>query len=631
MKPVLKIFLAFQLPLFLLLSMISLGYPLMFLLPKGFNPYASRFELFSLASASLFSIVLITARMDLIKRLGNRSVCIFIFLPILLPASVLALHALRIEDGLLSLLSILEGLSYFSIPLAFILYSRHKRTRAWLFSFIAFLAIFNILHCVWQFREAALSAEGIKGIIGIFISPPMGPGIIGFCGNRNWNAALILACSPFLLFHLKTRIQNKLLARNMTWVTAGVLSVFFYFCASRASFLAAGTVLAFFALLQWEKYRRLAIIGLCGLCAFALTLVLFRGLGTEKLYEETRIPLWQAGVKVLATHPFIGVGTRTYESAFSEARPVSYFLRDKYFAHRSNHPHNEFLHIAGIMGLPAAACWLLFWGYPLAFFARNFRLLTVMRKILFFGASTLFIHGMLDMVLVQWPTGMLSMLFLGLLWAETISMTRHEKNEGPAPMPVKDARKLVYTAPKYLLATFLFCVLIWVVKREALFSLYHRAAWIYGSDNPIQALRCVDKALENKQGYECAYYGGLISKNKLGDHYLALEFFLHSRPECAYGFSRNNRHIAESLYAVGMKKESLEYWKKELSLYPVSIYALFHITRIQSELGMKEKAVETAARLAKVMELKNLDLENIPEILRTPHLDDKFSEISHAP
>jgi len=135
--------------------------------------------------------------------------------------------------------------------------------------------------------------------------------------------------------------------------------------ASRAGFVstvAALTVLGFFSIATSRQIirRRLAAATAAGIGALLLALVGASGgtlMARLASFSPTdsglaRIQLWQAGERMIADAPLLGLGLGTFEDAYPlYASHVEPFIVDK--------AHNDYIEFAAGLGLPAAVCWWL--------------------------------------------------------------------------------------------------------------------------------------------------------------------------------------------------------------------------------------------------------------------------------
>ncbi|MSO20421.1 MAG: hypothetical protein EXQ56_08140 [Acidobacteria bacterium] len=89
----------------------------------------------------------------------------------------------------------------------------------------------------------------------------------------------------------------------------------------------------------------------------------FRVLGNQNFLEQDRLPIWRDTLALIRDFPITGTGLGSYEEASLHYQ--SQMLRLRY-----SHAHNDYLEIAGDVGIPMAA---LFWGSLLVLFVNLVR------------------------------------------------------------------------------------------------------------------------------------------------------------------------------------------------------------------------------------------------------------------
>lgn len=263
------------------------------------------------------------------------------------------------------------------------------------------------------------------------------PIIYGLPGNRNWNAALLLATLPFLLYFLFKYLRNRWQLSRRTALLLLLLPVFMaVYVLTRTGSLGtwagiAGCGLFFFpALLPNFDLRKKAFLILCIFCIlFGGLLFLSRDKILPCIYKSgsagERIELLSSAITVLLKDtPIQGNSFGRIEELLTTNRSKEYFLVLNP-AIRSPHPHNHILYMMlgwGIIGgfllwgiflvlIPVIRSYLLFigeWGK-----GKN------EDKLLFLSMITLLTHGQIDLVLEVWPTGALFLLLLGLCWEKS--------------------------------------------------------------------------------------------------------------------------------------------------------------------------------------------------------------------
>lgn len=128
----------------------------------------------------------------------------------------------------------------------------------------------------------------------------------------------------------------------------------------------------------------------------------------HRLTDDVRGPIWLSTVRMIADHPFAGVSPGAFRGKFTAYR-TDWQMKSSKAASFTNHPHNEWLNIAAVGGLPAALIWGLAAMGLLLFKTRDSDHAT-----LHYSAFFLVGCGMLDLTLFMPPTALPAFIFLGL-------------------------------------------------------------------------------------------------------------------------------------------------------------------------------------------------------------------------
>ncbi len=224
--------------------------------------------------------------------------------------------------------------------------------------------------------------------------------------NKNWNVCLLLGCLPFVLWQLRKR--RILLAVLLV----PALYVLLHSRTLAIPLILSGEILLF--LLIFKKYRILCgclAAGIAGLCILSQT-AMFRNF----LETEDRPFFYKSTIQLIAEAPAIGHGLMQFEQTFLPYRTKEYFSLP-HAADRVNHPHNHLLYIAAGTGLGGLLLWLLLWLVPAVCSLRRLQRRFNAPDAVILSAWTVFaVHGMVDLVMDQAPTGIIALLLTGLLW-----------------------------------------------------------------------------------------------------------------------------------------------------------------------------------------------------------------------
>ena len=194
--------------------------------------------------------------------------------------------------------------------------------------------------------------------------------IISTIGNPNFAAAVmaimgvIIFCSIFISKFVYTQR-----------VVAAAISILLLFVIYKSNarqgllsyFLGVGIFLTIWLWIKNKKFGILAI--LAGLAIFVVSILGMLQLGPLERYlykpsVSIRGYYWRAGVEMLRSHPFFGVGFDSYGLYFKEYREVGYPLRYG-FELTSSNAHNTFIQFFATGGFFLGLSYLLLNGYIL--------------------------------------------------------------------------------------------------------------------------------------------------------------------------------------------------------------------------------------------------------------------------
>ncbi len=246
----------------------------------------------------------------------------------------------------------------------------------------------------------------------------VGSEVVGLTGNRNWMSVLVLALVPWLWLGFSGRRDGAscppcVLRNRLLPAVATVAALFLAWKGnSRAAWLMLGLYLLLFRLvprLSWKGRTALAF-GVAVVAVFSATFFLTPQRLERIRNEEIRPALWTSTIRLVADHPLAGVGAGNFRREFVGYKSDEQ-KRVLVAAAVTEHPHCEPLRLAAEAGIPLALLWLSLWlplwrgPAPGGFSAA-----------VHFGAWMICGSALLDKTLVQPPSGLLGLMFLGLLW-----------------------------------------------------------------------------------------------------------------------------------------------------------------------------------------------------------------------
>jgi O-antigen ligase len=375
---------------------------------------------------------------------------------------------------------------------------------------------------------------------------------IGTTGNRNWLAILLLALTPWACMILRQRFGNLLGLIVVLAPTAWVLKR----CESRAAWLALVVYFALMLVLRARGTRRLALIATIAALALAWLPSV-----KQIAARDVRLPTWRAAIQMALDEPLRGTGLGNYALACVPYQLASGYHESHDAADVTEHPHNEFLHLAAAAGLPVAFAWLALL-LPLL---RTPQQAPGWLRAAQCSGLLLLVHGMLDKPLVQAPTDVLFLAMLGLCWA-----------------PLLRVKMLKTTPPEHLRvpflagATALLLLALAESARTLVVSAHRRAAIVlrhdYGDD--AGALRAYQSMLSIDGNNLGALYGASsLLVNRLQDPEKALDY-LHAAREIAPNYAHLNGLTGRAFGALGLHTDALPYLRRECELYPMQVRPL---------------------------------------------------------
>jgi O-antigen ligase len=193
-----------------------------------------------------------------------------------------------------------------------------------------------------------------------------------FLVNPDLNGAF-LALMVFLPAGLLMDATSTL-AKILYLAETGLILLALLFTYSTAAWIAVGGgLIAFVLLVRRGRYRfyLLAFIGaaIAGiLFVFPTQVQLLTQHSTTPHDFILRVGAWETGIQVIRAHPLTGIGLG-YHTYMQRAEPYRVPLQPRPFSH----PHNSFLELAAMAGLPALLVFLLIVGSAGWLALRNYR------------------------------------------------------------------------------------------------------------------------------------------------------------------------------------------------------------------------------------------------------------------
>ena len=442
----------------------------------------------------------------------------------------------------------------------------------------------------------------------------------GLPGNANWNAALITVTTAWALYLISKATWKGAFAKAYFFFICGLLLIAgawcFHNCHSRAALLAllAAGILLFYLEYGYKHRKTCLILLLAGIAGIAVLVSIPAGnrILTERIAEDVRIPLWEGCVNLIKDNWMTGTTPVLFESTFAPYVPEDYFMRDN-AAVRCNHPHNHFLFFAASFGVLLFSLWVFLLLWPLIEFLRSYRQKSVRNKLVFYSFTVLLIHSMFDLVLYEWPTNIIGLTFLGLLWGMTFK-----------PVRKAEAFKWLKVSGRTLGAA-LILILGFELWNDFYASANFRSGQIFSDilKKGDLAATCFDKALDYKgSSPQILYKAAMNAFHKLDNPDMALSYLMRIQQSSpAKNYAHSNGYIGLILCRKNKFKEGLKYLNAESANYPLSTTIRYYQVGACKQLGEKAGADAAYEKMLWTLKVKGLSIGDLPELLANPDYD----------
>jgi O-antigen ligase len=509
-----------------------------------------------------------------------------------------------LHDGTQRFEHLAFGLLWVGVPVAAWRFGR-TLTRI-LPAFMALALGLNLIRCLGQW------AHGLE--------------MTGLPGNRNWHAAFLLAATPVVWLFLRERLRHHARVRLAgLGALAGTTAWLLLEADSRAAWLAIGILVPVTLWVMRPHWRRrLATIAIMATAGLGVLLLLHGNRLADAIAEDVRIPLWASTLRIVGEHPWVGVSHAGFESALCDLKTPAYFLR-AHAAQRSDHPHQQMLYMAAVVGLPGLLAWGYLWLYPLFLFLRPRRPWPRLHRHLAWGLLALLIVSCLDLALFVWPTLHIAGLYLGVLWTQVgrneVRLPQAHQPDAPIPDAPSAGRAWCRRLAGILI--------LGICLHESATAVQHSrlsgaAAWLKNEGRIPEAIATYRRAMAIRQDPEDIYHCAWLIFRHLDDPIQALDCIRRLDTTPYRNFIYNHRLQSICLEALGRLPEALEHARIDTIHYPVSIQGLHRRLKLEDTLGMTAAAAATAARLDWALRMKGLTPADLPALLRNPDFDLNF-------
>jgi O-antigen ligase len=153
----------------------------------------------------------------------------------------------------------------------------------------------------------------------------------------------------------------KLSLREKQWLAVGLLVILLSILATfaRSTWLAVGVMMVLAMLQLPKRYRLPVLLGFVTVALLAIVLVPEVRLRLFSLFDagqnETRVNLWLTSLKMIAAHPFWGIGPGFFRDVFDAYKVEGFY-------DTIAHAHNDYLNLAANAGILTLLGWLAIWG-----------------------------------------------------------------------------------------------------------------------------------------------------------------------------------------------------------------------------------------------------------------------------
>lgn len=537
--------------------LLLIAYPLALAVPAGAG-ISLRFHIelpvfFGLALFTLWNLLCrqwggVKQRFDLHEHAARRHTPVTVarVLQVGVVAVVVACFASAFASERMDAFAAVRSIGFFAIPIYFA-----TCPRKWLWRPLPLC-----LAVVWVLNAA-------HGIAGLYLNSRM----VALAGNRNWAAALIAALVPWVWLAIgwdgnrarrNAAVRSRCLRVCLIVGSGALAAILCWHAASRGVWIVlAAYLLIFQVAARFTGATRWAAVSLL-VVAVSLGGWVARDRLVSAAAQDIRLPLWRATLSMIADHPVAGVGPGNFRRAYPGYRLQAH--RDRAVAAPvTEHPHNQLLDVAATLGIPLALAWAVLLLLPLA----RRRKLSAHWQAIHFSACLLVGHAMLDKTLVQAPTDMLALMFLGLLWRPWLACRLRPGLGRP------ELRRVFYG-----FAIVLGLAAAFAGGQMLIAGWQHRRGILLQSDGkPHDAYRAFARAATiMPRQLEADVFAGAIASRILRDPERAMQHFANVRRQ-EPDFGRVNGEIGLAMGRAGDHAGAYPFFKRDAALFPLDLDA----------------------------------------------------------
>ncbi len=312
----------------------------------------------------------------------------------------------------------------------------------WLFSLLSGLASLVAIHTIiialtGTFLLATQRQSAyLASVSGFTLAGSTTARVGSFLGNPDWNGAFMamMAFFPIGLF-INTSAR---LARLLYLAEVGLILVALLFTFSTAAWVSVcAGLIALLVLLGRGRYGAYALAVICAtlvviFVVFPAQLRLLAQHASSQGGLSLRVGAWETAIRVIASHPLfgIGLGLNTY---LQRAEPYRVALQYRALAH----PHNAYLELGALAGLPVLVVFVIILGRALRLALANYRTVERRYQPLLAGAlAALIVLCVNSLAINGWtlaPLAVIAWLVLGVLSSPALVKTQDAASTARPP------------------------------------------------------------------------------------------------------------------------------------------------------------------------------------------------------
>ena len=333
------------------------------------------------------------------------------------------------------------------------------------------------------------------------------------------------------------------------------------------------------------------------------------------MQNDQRLLLWFAALDLTGDNLWYGCGPEIFESMYAPYISADYYF-GRFVSASHNHSHNHFLHFAATMGIPALIAWASVMFYAVG---KNLRLATEKTawrlKLYLFVFILLFVHSMLDIVVLSWPLGCIFLTVFGILLGRALEET--QLKEVKVNKSVTSICCIAAIALLILLANYLYFNFLGTMH-------YRRAQLATIKKDAVTAFAETEKSITAMMTPQNTYLAAMISLYDFKNPKNCLKFLDQLNSLGFENYENNNLLRAKALAASGRMQESLLYFAKEQQNFPLSCVNLYYYRMVLRKLGKKQQAAAIDTHLKRILKMKGFDEKILPKLLKNPDNDLRF-------